>query len=107
MSQGLQEGERDFKVKVRSILCCMRHEPSECDLGPALGCTSYQPQPPGRCWAAPLPPGIPLSPSAAPQGFLKSSESSWAGSGLLAALFSLGDQAHSSLTCRRFKTKGA
>ncbi|XP_016047086.1 adenosine deaminase [Erinaceus europaeus] len=27
VSQGLQEGERDFKVKVRSILCCMRHQP--------------------------------------------------------------------------------
>ncbi|XP_054429678.1 adenosine deaminase isoform X2 [Pteronotus mesoamericanus] len=27
VNQGLQEGERDFKVKVRSILCCMRHEP--------------------------------------------------------------------------------
>ncbi|XP_054996556.1 adenosine deaminase [Sorex araneus] len=26
--QGLQEGERDFGVKVRSILCCMRHEPN-------------------------------------------------------------------------------
>ncbi|XP_055977894.1 adenosine deaminase [Sorex fumeus] len=25
--QGLQEGERDFGVKVRSILCCMRHQP--------------------------------------------------------------------------------
>ncbi|KAM7126896.1 adenosine deaminase [Molossus nigricans] len=28
VSQGLQEGERDFRVKVRSILCCMRHEPT-------------------------------------------------------------------------------
>uniref|UniRef100_A0AC11BFP1 Adenosine deaminase n=1 Tax=Ovis aries TaxID=9940 RepID=A0AC11BFP1_SHEEP len=28
VSQGLQEGERDFGVKVRSILCCMRHQPS-------------------------------------------------------------------------------
>ncbi|XP_037668397.1 adenosine deaminase isoform X1 [Choloepus didactylus] len=27
VSQGLQEGERDFRVKVRSILCCMRHQP--------------------------------------------------------------------------------
>ncbi|XP_058143116.1 adenosine deaminase isoform X2 [Dasypus novemcinctus] len=27
VSQGLQEGERDFGIKVRSILCCMRHEP--------------------------------------------------------------------------------
>lgn len=26
--QGLQEGERDFGVKVRSILCCMRHQPN-------------------------------------------------------------------------------
>lgn len=40
VSQGLQEGERDFGVKVRSILCCMRHQPSEYDLGPALGCPS-------------------------------------------------------------------
>lgn len=29
VGQGLQEGERDFGVKVRSILCCMRHQPSE------------------------------------------------------------------------------
>uniref|UniRef100_A0A7N5JHE4 Adenosine deaminase n=1 Tax=Ailuropoda melanoleuca TaxID=9646 RepID=A0A7N5JHE4_AILME len=28
VSQGLQEGERDFGVKVRSILCCMRHQPN-------------------------------------------------------------------------------
>uniref|UniRef100_A0A8B9XM03 Adenosine deaminase n=1 Tax=Bos mutus grunniens TaxID=30521 RepID=A0A8B9XM03_BOSMU len=28
VNQGLQEGERDFGVKVRSILCCMRHQPS-------------------------------------------------------------------------------
>lgn len=34
VNQGLQEGERDFGVKVRSILCCMRHQPSECDPGP-------------------------------------------------------------------------
>uniref|UniRef100_A0A673ULL7 Adenosine deaminase n=1 Tax=Suricata suricatta TaxID=37032 RepID=A0A673ULL7_SURSU len=27
VDQGLQEGERDFGVKVRSILCCMRHQP--------------------------------------------------------------------------------
>ncbi|XP_037355164.1 adenosine deaminase [Talpa occidentalis] len=27
VNQGLQEGERDFRVKVRSILCCMRHQP--------------------------------------------------------------------------------
>lgn len=26
VNQGLQEGERDFRVKVRSILCCMRHQ---------------------------------------------------------------------------------
>ncbi|XP_024895613.1 adenosine deaminase isoform X2 [Pteropus alecto] len=26
--QGLQEGERDFGVKARSILCCMRHQPN-------------------------------------------------------------------------------
>lgn len=38
--QGLQEGERDFGVKVRSILCCMRHQPGEYDLGPAPGCPS-------------------------------------------------------------------
>lgn len=35
VNQGLQEGERDFGVKVRSILCCMRHQPSECDPGPS------------------------------------------------------------------------
>ncbi|XP_002747684.1 adenosine deaminase isoform X3 [Callithrix jacchus] len=28
VGQGLQEGERDFGVKTRSILCCMRHEPN-------------------------------------------------------------------------------
>ncbi|XP_037337105.2 adenosine deaminase [Pungitius pungitius] len=28
VNQGLSEGERDFKVKARSILCCMRHMPS-------------------------------------------------------------------------------
>ncbi|XP_007936649.1 adenosine deaminase [Orycteropus afer afer] len=28
VGQGLQEGERDFGVKIRSILCCMRHEPN-------------------------------------------------------------------------------
>ncbi|XP_004586118.1 adenosine deaminase [Ochotona princeps] len=27
VNQGLQEGQRDFGVKVRSILCCMRHQP--------------------------------------------------------------------------------
>ncbi|KAM9589860.1 adenosine deaminase isoform 1-T1 [Trichechus inunguis] len=26
--QGVQEGERDFGVKVRTILCCMRHQPN-------------------------------------------------------------------------------
>ncbi|XP_053704810.1 adenosine deaminase [Synchiropus splendidus] len=26
VNQGLQEGERDFKIKARSILCCMRHQ---------------------------------------------------------------------------------
>lgn len=40
VDQGLQDGERDFGVKVRSILCCMRHQPSECDLGPVPGCPS-------------------------------------------------------------------
>uniref|UniRef100_A0A8C8ZBG4 Adenosine deaminase n=1 Tax=Prolemur simus TaxID=1328070 RepID=A0A8C8ZBG4_PROSS len=28
VGQGLQEGERDFGVKVRSILCCLRHQPN-------------------------------------------------------------------------------
>ncbi|XP_036758084.1 adenosine deaminase isoform X1 [Manis pentadactyla] len=28
VGQGLQEGERDFGSKVRSILCCMRHQPN-------------------------------------------------------------------------------
>ncbi|XP_037020454.2 adenosine deaminase [Artibeus jamaicensis] len=43
VSQGLQEGERDFKVKVRSILCCMRHEP---DWSPEVVelCKKYQHQ---------------------------------------------------------------
>ncbi|OXB54960.1 hypothetical protein ASZ78_006124 [Callipepla squamata] len=28
VNQGLQDGERDFHIKARSILCCMRHMPS-------------------------------------------------------------------------------
>ncbi|XP_015336614.2 adenosine deaminase [Marmota marmota marmota] len=28
VGQGLKEGEQDFGVKVRSILCCMRHQPN-------------------------------------------------------------------------------
>ncbi|XP_036447303.1 adenosine deaminase [Colossoma macropomum] len=28
VNQGLKEGERDFKTKARSILCCMRHMPN-------------------------------------------------------------------------------
>ncbi|XP_067410452.1 adenosine deaminase [Emydura macquarii macquarii] len=28
VNQGLQDGERDFNIKARSILCCMRHMPS-------------------------------------------------------------------------------
>lgn len=28
VNEGLEEGERDFKIKARSILCCMRHRPS-------------------------------------------------------------------------------
>ncbi|KAM6924499.1 adenosine deaminase [Xenentodon cancila] len=28
VNEGLREGERAFKIKVRSILCCMRHMPS-------------------------------------------------------------------------------
>ncbi|KAK1337724.1 hypothetical protein QTO34_002357 [Cnephaeus nilssonii] len=59
VNQGLQEGERDFKVKVRSILCCMRHEPSECDLGPALAAHLTSPNLPAGAGAAPPPPGIP------------------------------------------------
>lgn len=27
VNQGLKEGEKDFKTKARSILCCMRHKP--------------------------------------------------------------------------------
>uniref|UniRef100_A0A4W3IMH8 Adenosine deaminase n=1 Tax=Callorhinchus milii TaxID=7868 RepID=A0A4W3IMH8_CALMI len=27
VNQGLKEGERDFNIKARSILCCMRHQP--------------------------------------------------------------------------------
>lgn len=30
VNQGLQEGEKTFGIKVRSILCCMRHQPGEC-----------------------------------------------------------------------------
>ncbi|KAM9786045.1 adenosine deaminase [Neosynchiropus ocellatus] len=28
VNQGLRDGERDFKIKARSILCCMRHMPN-------------------------------------------------------------------------------
>lgn len=28
VNEGLSEGERKFKIKARSILCCMRHMPS-------------------------------------------------------------------------------
>lgn len=28
VNEGLREGERAFKIKARSILCCMRHMPS-------------------------------------------------------------------------------
>uniref|UniRef100_H0XF12 Adenosine deaminase n=1 Tax=Otolemur garnettii TaxID=30611 RepID=H0XF12_OTOGA len=28
VGQGLKEGERDFGIKVRTILCCMRHQPN-------------------------------------------------------------------------------
>ncbi|XP_076707997.1 adenosine deaminase-like isoform X5 [Callospermophilus lateralis] len=28
VGQGLKEGEQDFGIKVRSILCCMRHQPN-------------------------------------------------------------------------------
>ncbi|KAM5245882.1 adenosine deaminase [Ctenodactylus gundi] len=28
VNQGLQQGEQDFGIKARSILCCMRHQPS-------------------------------------------------------------------------------
>ncbi|XP_053572652.1 adenosine deaminase [Bombina bombina] len=28
VNQGLKEGERDFNIKVKSILCCLRHMPS-------------------------------------------------------------------------------
>lgn len=28
VNEGLSEGERAFKIKARSILCCMRHMPS-------------------------------------------------------------------------------
>lgn len=28
VNQGFSEGEKAFKTKARSILCCMRHEPS-------------------------------------------------------------------------------
>ncbi|XP_011385457.1 adenosine deaminase-like [Pteropus vampyrus] len=62
--QGLQEGERNFGVKARSILCCMRHQPSEYDLGPAPGCPSAASPSLLDCcctWSplCPLPPAIP------------------------------------------------
>lgn len=28
VNEGLREGERAFNIKARSILCCMRHMPS-------------------------------------------------------------------------------
>ncbi|XP_004698336.1 adenosine deaminase [Echinops telfairi] len=43
VNQGLQEGERDFKVKVRSILCCMRHMP-EWSLEVVELCKKYRQQ---------------------------------------------------------------
>lgn len=48
VGQGLKEGERDFGIKVRSILCCMRHQPSECRQCPP-SCSPALPHPlPGR-----------------------------------------------------------
>ena len=29
VSRGLKRGERDFGIKARSILCCMRHKPGK------------------------------------------------------------------------------
>ncbi|XP_012583573.1 PREDICTED: adenosine deaminase [Condylura cristata] len=43
VNQGLKEGERDFKVKVRSILCCMRHMP-EWSLEVVELCKKYRDQ---------------------------------------------------------------
>lgn len=41
VNQGFKEGEKAFKTKVRSILCCMRHMPSN-----ALSPLTSPPQPP-------------------------------------------------------------
>lgn len=41
VNQGLADGEKDFHIKARSILCCMRHMPSN-DLLPLPRCLSEQ-----------------------------------------------------------------
>lgn len=45
VNQGFKEGEKAFKTKVRSILCCMRHMPSNA-LSPL---TSHPPPPSVLC----------------------------------------------------------
>lgn len=111
--QGLQEGERDFGVKVRSILCCMRHQPSEYDLGPVPGCPSAASPNLLDCVAAPGFPCAPhlllsFGPAVGPWGFMKSLEPFQVGSELPGNrdLSPKETGPYSHVTCRRFKTKG-
>lgn len=82
MSQSLQKGERDFGVKVRSILCCLRHQPCEYPSAPPLATAlTHPPAPPPQAWHwshvwsphAPTPWYL-WSPLAGPRGFLQSLE---------------------------------
>ena len=110
MSQGLQEGERDFGVKVRSILCCMRHQPSECDPGPsrpsdattvtwpgtgAYLVASVSPHPHPVVSLEPISWTVAGLPSGQAQNFL---QQTW---------LPREAEPESHVTCRRLKTKGA
>lgn len=44
VNQGFKEGEKAFKTKARSILCCMRHKP-----GNALSPLAHPPPPSVPC----------------------------------------------------------
>lgn len=44
VNQGFKEGEKAFKIKARSILCCMRHKPSN-----ALSSLAHPPPPSVLC----------------------------------------------------------
>lgn len=111
MSQGLQEGERDFGVKVRSILCCMRHQPSECDPGPGRppDATAVTWRARGRTWS-------PLCPTTAPNPVVSLEPISWTVVGLPSGQaqnflqqtwLPREAEPESHVTCRRLKTKGA